>query len=100
MAKLEGVEVKLGRSTFVVPPITVWAQEQLETFSGASDPKGNMDGLLAQMLMLLEPNYPGLTVADLKKTIPLRDLSACLASVAKAAGDGLEMAAPGEEARP
>ncbi len=100
MAKLEGVEVKLGRSTFVVPPITVWAQEQLEAPADATDPRGQINRLFGQMLMLLEPNYPDLTVADLKKAIPLRDLQGCVGRVVQAAGDGLAMAAPGEGARP
>ena len=99
MATLEGVEVQLGRSTYVVPPITVWAQEQLEKPSPATDARGQVDRLFDQLLMLLEPNYPSLTVAELKKAVPLRDLHTCVTRVVQAAGEGLEMA-PGGAGRP
>ena len=99
MATLEGVEVQLGRATFVVPPISVWCQEQLEKTPAAEDARSQIDRFFDQMLMLLEPNYPELTVEELKRAIPLRDLSACSNLVVRAAGDGLELA-PGGAERP
>lgn len=100
MPQPEGVEVKLGRATFVVPPISVWAQEQLETPGADADARSQVNRLFSQLLMLLEPNYPDLTVADLKKAVPLRDLQGCVGRVVKAASDGIEMSAPGEAKGP
>jgi hypothetical protein len=96
--QLEGVEVKVGRRVFVVPPLTVWAQEQLEALVMPEDPKAQKEALFGQMVLLLEGNYPGLTGEELKKLIPMRQLGDVVQAVAKAAAAGL--GAPGEAPRP
>jgi hypothetical protein len=101
MSALEGVEVKVGRSVYVVPPISVWAQEQLEQpVPEDITARQGMDRMLDQVLLLLEPNYPALTRDELKKQIRLKDLSAVVQAVVRAAGDGLVAASPGEAVRP
>lgn len=97
--KLEGVEVKIGRRMFVVPPLTVWAQEQLEALVMPEEPKAQLAALFGQMVLLLEPNYPGITADELKKCVPMVGLGDAVQSVAKAAATGL-VTPPGEAPRP
>jgi hypothetical protein len=96
---MEGVEVKIGRKTFVVPPVTVWAQEQLDKPLPEGAPRASMDVIFDRLVLLLEPNYPELKRDDLKRLVAIKRLGQTLKAVMQAATDGMEVAAPEGEAK-
>jgi len=99
MDQLEGVEVVLGRRTFVVPPITVWAQEQIEALPLPTEPKAQKEALFEQIRLLLEMNYPDLQVAEIKRCVALARIAEAYTKVSRAAMTGL-VVTPGEVVSP
>jgi hypothetical protein len=70
MSTMDGVEVKIGRRSFVVPPITMWLAERLGSPEAYANPRAM--GTLIQEL--LSENYPDLTVDDVMKVCPATKL--------------------------
>ena len=90
MSTMEGVEVKIGRRAFVVPPITMWLAERLEASESYANPR-SMGTLIHE---LLSENYPDLTIDDVMKICPAtrKRLEATLKAVVSAAMSDTEPA--------
>lgn len=93
--ELEGIAVQIGKRSFTVPPMSVAAFERV----AAPAERDTFEEALERVRVLLEDNYPDLTVGELKKLVRVRDLATVSMAVATAAGAGLE-ASGGEAGRP
>lgn len=83
MPSMDGVEVKIGRRAFVVPPMTMWLSERLEKPESYANAR-SMGDLIRD---ILSENYPDLTTDDVLKVLPAtrKRLEATLKEVVKAA---------------
>lgn len=84
--ELEGIAVQIGKRSFTVPPMSVAAFERV----AAPAERDTFEEALERVRVLLEDNYPDLTVGELKKLVRVRDLATVSMAVATAAGAGLE----------
>jgi hypothetical protein len=100
--KLEGVEVKVGRRVFVVPPLTVWGWESTtEAFARVSkgEEASPVNTAAEGILMLVEENYPDLTVQEIKKELRVKTFVESWAAVFRAA-NGVDVEEPGKGEAP
>ena len=90
MPSMEGVAVKIGKRSFVVPPLTMWLSERLEAPESYASARAMCD-LLRDIVI---ENYPDLTTEELMKVVPAtrKRLEATLKEVVQAAMSDAEPA--------
>jgi hypothetical protein len=73
---LEGKPLRLGKREFIVPDPSIDVAEKvfawLQNLGAGGDAAAQWRAIIEIVLAALEPNYPDLTAAELKKCIPAR----------------------------
>jgi hypothetical protein len=98
-----GVRLQIGSAEYVVPPITCWAAKRVAIIARDAAKQSLsedawIDVLWEQIGVVLAGNYPDVSVEELQKSVPLRDLADLHSSVMKAAGAA--RGEPGEATSP